>query len=226
MWRVHNDSTAHDIYYTTSRDRSALYAIMLKWPQDGIIGKTNSKTNKKIYFLFLILPVLSEPEPTTFTRVSLLGHDSSSGLAWKQREGYTEIWLPDMAKVQQLKHAWVLKITGLALGQDHGEKEHDNEHEGEHEEDSEDEHDDHHKQEDEGHHEQEHEEMQEQEEESEDHGDEEGHHPGEEAEHKEHEEAGAHGDHDDVEPHGQDQHDEPESAAGDKSEGDSDMVTE
>ncbi len=39
MWRVHNDSTAHDVFYTASRDDKAVYLIMLKWPGDGIIGK-------------------------------------------------------------------------------------------------------------------------------------------------------------------------------------------
>ncbi len=66
--------------------------------------------------------------PTTFTEVRVLGLDSEHSLPWKQREGYLEIWLPDMAKVQHLKHAWVLRITGLgAADQVHhgqGEEEH------------------------------------------------------------------------------------------------------
>ncbi len=48
-----------------------------------------------------------------FTKITLLGYDSHE-LTWKVSEGYTEIWLPEMARVQHLKHAWVLKMTELA----------------------------------------------------------------------------------------------------------------
>ncbi len=148
-WRSRNDSTAHDLFYTVSRDgRSALYAIMLVWPEDGIL-------------------VLSEPVPTTFTRISLLGHDSGEeGLDWKVRGGgYLEIWLPDMARVQHLKYAWVLKITEFREEehreeeeehQDEGEKE-KHQDEGQKEEHQDDEDEEHHDDGDE-HHEEDHEE--------------------------------------------------------------------
>lgn len=40
-WKHSNDSTQHEVYYTASKaQKGTIYAILLQWPSDDLIGKS------------------------------------------------------------------------------------------------------------------------------------------------------------------------------------------
>lgn len=91
-WLRFNDTTAHDVYYTSSSNGYNTFGIFLQWPSDDMI-------------------VLSAPAPTPATSIYLLGYPKA--LKWRTK-GYTVIQLPSLSKVQHLKHAWTLKFTNMS----------------------------------------------------------------------------------------------------------------
>lgn len=104
MWTHRNDSTAHGVHYTASKDDDSVYAILLNWPADGSIGKIPKTLNfiKDLKKVILFVKVLSEIVPTGFTEIRLLGDPSGDPLVWEASEGYTEVFLPPLATVQHL----------------------------------------------------------------------------------------------------------------------------
>ena len=92
-WRQFNDSTTHEFYYTESKKEvNTIFGIFLNWPQDDLI-------------------VLSAPKPTQATQVYLLGFSQVLDWDFNEENGYMRINLPNMAKIQHVRHAWALKIT-------------------------------------------------------------------------------------------------------------------
>ena len=93
-WKYQNDTTNSDVWYTTkSNDTWApVYAILLKYP-------SNSRV------------VLSAPEPTEATQVSLLGY-SKGPMSYSTQGSSMVIDLSDVV-APNLQWAWVFKITNL-----------------------------------------------------------------------------------------------------------------
>ena len=96
-WKYSNDSTQHEVYYTASKQEAdTIFAILLNWPSDDLI-------------------VLSCPEPSKNTEVTMLGY--SQPLTWTFKasengeEGYMSINLPRMSLMQHVQWAWSLKLT-------------------------------------------------------------------------------------------------------------------
>ena len=66
---------------------------------------------------FLGIAVLSRPEPSLATKIYLFGFPDGP-LKWEfsnsqHEQGYVKIFLPSMAKMQHVQHAWALKLTKI-----------------------------------------------------------------------------------------------------------------
>ena len=63
------------------------------------------------------IAVLSRPEPSLATKIYLFGFPDGP-LKWEfsnsqHEQGYVKIFLPSMAKMQHVQHAWALKLTKI-----------------------------------------------------------------------------------------------------------------
>ncbi|XP_033222211.1 alpha-L-fucosidase-like [Belonocnema kinseyi] len=86
-WNVQNDTLSGDVWYTQSKDGKKLYAILLSWSKNNLLGLAAVK-----------IPAL--------TQINLLGYPYE--LTWEQRSTYLLIDLPVEAHKGQ--PAWVVVI--------------------------------------------------------------------------------------------------------------------
>ena len=82
----------------------------------------NDKLDQFYLFIFLFFTVLSRPKTTQATQIFLLGYKAGP-LRWETTSeeasnntaatanGYIEIHLPSMSRMQHVQAAWVLKMT-------------------------------------------------------------------------------------------------------------------
>ncbi len=79
--------------YTKAKDNSAVYAIVLEWPEDDVLA-------------------LGSPQPGKSTEVTWLGY--SGAIEWKRSGDGMTITMPQisMSKIP-CQYAWVFKLTNL-----------------------------------------------------------------------------------------------------------------
>lgn len=86
-WIVQNDTSAHNVWYTQKKNEKHIYALILRWPENGIL-----------YLKSLKVSINAE--------IHMLGFAQS--IDWKQDEKITIVFLP--AKFHKGQPAWVLRI--------------------------------------------------------------------------------------------------------------------
>ncbi len=102
-WIAQNDTSNGNVWYTSSADGSAVYAISLEWPDDDL--------------LVVSLPKVEEGN----TEMKLLGAREEGNLKFSEKSGEeyaVEISFPSMSRVVKkcgigCNWAYVVKMTGL-----------------------------------------------------------------------------------------------------------------
>ena len=97
-WEYQNDTLTDGVWYTSSEDDSAVYAIVLNWPKKENKGKLS------------LGHVKADVEETT---IEMLGYKEKLSFELGEEEE-TIITFPtlDPYDLSTLSWAWVLKITG------------------------------------------------------------------------------------------------------------------
>ncbi|XP_012144030.1 alpha-L-fucosidase isoform X1 [Megachile rotundata] len=86
-WKTQNDTLNNNVWYTSSKDKEYVYALILEWPTDGILHLGS-----------LVVP--------TYSQIYLLG--SKNSIKWEQDNEKLSVFLP--AELNKGQPAWVLKI--------------------------------------------------------------------------------------------------------------------
>ncbi|XP_054156458.1 alpha-L-fucosidase-like [Oppia nitens] len=86
IWIHQNDTITHNIWYTTNSNKTAVYAVVLDWPQTGqvVLGSVKYSTVSSVTMLGTTTGALnySEDSKTGSTRVTFPVVNPESGLLW------------------------------------------------------------------------------------------------------------------------------------------------